>query len=106
MKTRVAALFVVSTMAFGAAAGPAFSQLTPPPATFGSYADAFSAGDTPTMRRDKLKQALALRAEALRLQEADGGVLSPEHAAYVRGRAAAIMGQPTPPATGSLIRKK
>jgi hypothetical protein len=34
--------------------------------------------ETPTMRREKLRRAIALRNEALRLQEEDGGVLSAE----------------------------
>lgn len=47
---------------------------------------------TPTMRREKRDQALALRSEALQLQAHDGGVLSAEHIRYVQRKSRKILG--------------
>ncbi len=63
----------------------------------------FVSGDTPSTQRHKLAQAIALRTEALQLQAADGGTLSPGHIAYVRGRAAVIRNGDRAPPTGSLV---
>ena len=50
-----------------------------------------SSADTPTMRRQKLMRALALREEAASLLREDGGTLTPEHEEYVRRKARAIL---------------
>jgi hypothetical protein len=57
------------------------------------------------MRSNKLKRAIALRAEADALLEKDGGKLTPTHEAYVRRKACAILGHPRAPA-GSLIPER
>ena len=43
-------------------------------------------GDTPTMRQQRLAWAIALRDQALQFQAEDGGVLSDQHARYIRRR--------------------
>ncbi len=48
--------------------------------------------DTPTMARERLQQALALRAEAAALLEADGGTFTPGHDRYIRRKARTILG--------------
>lgn len=53
---------------------------------------AFRFDGTPTMQRQKMRESLALRAEAQQLEQKDGGTLSPEHVAYVRKRVREIMG--------------
>jgi len=45
---------------------------------------------TPTMRLHKIARAIALRDEAYRLQDANGGTLSPEHLRYINKKAARI----------------
>jgi hypothetical protein len=61
---------------------------------------------TPTMRQQKLAQSDALRAEAARMQAADGGTLSAEHVAYIRKQVRQILGQSAElPRTGSLIAR-
>lgn len=47
--------------------------------------------DTPTMRRDKLKRARALRAEVDAMMAANGGSLSDKQQAYVRREANDIL---------------
>ena len=47
--------------------------------------------ETPTMKRMKLKRAIALRAEAATLLRQDGGTLSQKHAASIRRKARAIL---------------
>ena len=47
--------------------------------------------ETPTMRRQKRNQALALREEALKLQAQDGGTLSEDHKRYIQRKSAAIL---------------
>jgi hypothetical protein len=64
-------------------------------------------GDTPTMRRQRLEQSDALRKEAARLEMADGGTLSEEHAAYIRKQVREILGQKRSYArTGSLVAER
>ncbi len=46
--------------------------------------------ETPTMRRQKLARAIALREEAATLLRQDGGTLTARHQAYIRGKADAI----------------
>lgn len=46
--------------------------------------------ETPTLRRQKIAWALALRDEVYRLQRADGGTLSPKSIAYIRKEATRI----------------
>lgn len=56
--------------------------------------------ETPTMRRQQLARAIALRDDAVRLQAADGGTLSPAHARAIHRRARAILaGRSTLPGT-------
>jgi hypothetical protein len=60
--------------------------------------------ETPTMRRQKLAQAIAVREEAARLKAADGGTLSAEHAAYIEKRVRKILRRTSATArTGSLV---
>jgi hypothetical protein len=47
--------------------------------------------DTPSMERQRVRQAIALREEAAALLKQDGGTLTPEHQAYVRRKARAIL---------------
>jgi hypothetical protein len=47
--------------------------------------------ETPTMRKQKRDQALALREEALKLQAQDGGTLSEDHKRYIQRKSAAIL---------------
>jgi hypothetical protein len=47
--------------------------------------------DTPTMRRDKLRRAIALRSEAAALVVEDGGTLTPDHQAYIQRQRRAIL---------------
>lgn len=47
--------------------------------------------ETPTMRRQKRDQAIALREEALKLQAEDGGVLSETHKRYIQRKSAKIL---------------
>jgi hypothetical protein len=55
--------------------------------------------ETPTMRRQKLKRAEALRIEAMNLQAQDGGILSDGHVRYIREQSAKILNysNATPP---------
>ena len=46
---------------------------------------------TPTMRRQELAQAIALREEAAALLLADGGTLNPRNQRYIRRKAAKIL---------------
>lgn len=48
--------------------------------------------ETPTMRAAKLEKAKALRVEAQALLNQDGGKFTPEHEAYIRGKACDILG--------------
>ncbi len=48
-------------------------------------------GDTPTMRAQKLRRAIALRDEATVLLAQDGGTLSDRNRAYVRRKALNIL---------------
>ena len=48
-------------------------------------------GDTPTMRAQKLRRALALRDEAAVLLAQDGGTLSDHNRAYVKRKALNIL---------------
>lgn len=57
-------------------------------------AEAYSFGNThvtPTMQRQKLAQAIALRDEAARLVAEDGGTLSVRNADYIQRKAARIL---------------
>ncbi|MDO6412914.1 hypothetical protein Q4F19_00820 [Sphingomonas sp. BIUV-7] len=63
----------------------------------GTYSPAFfvPAGghaDTPTMRRQKLARAVALRSEVDGFLVTDGGVLTDEHQRYVQRKARDILG--------------
>ena len=46
---------------------------------------------TPTMERQRLARALALRTRAEELQRQDGGKLTPEHTAFVRREASKLV---------------
>jgi secreted protein with Ig-like and vWFA domain len=56
---------------------------------------------TPTMQREQLARAIALRAEAEGLLNSDGGKLSAAHERYIRRKACDIL-NPTASRTGSL----
>lgn len=49
--------------------------------------------ETPTMRAEKFKQAIALRTEVIALMKRDGGKLSPGHEEYVRRKACQMLGK-------------
>ncbi len=67
------------------AGGTIFSQVASAAPNFGSHY-------TPTMRRQELALAIALRDEAEALQAADGGTLSPRNQRYIRRKATEILG--------------
>jgi hypothetical protein len=48
--------------------------------------------ETPSMRARKLDRARALTVEAKMLLQQDGGKFTPEHDAYIRGKACDILG--------------
>ena len=78
----------------GAAPGsaPVAPKLLSTPDTFsGAPHDLSSRDGTPTMRRQKLDQAIALREEAARLARENGGTLSPRQQAYIQRKARAIL---------------
>ena len=79
--------------------GPNYSMLLP------STTGRLGLAETPTMRANKLKRAIALRAEAASLLEQDGGKLTPTHEAYVRRKACAILGDSRALA-GSLVPER
>lgn len=54
--------------------------------------NAAPSSETPTMRAAKLARANALRAEAETLLRQDGGTFTPQHIAYIRGKACDILG--------------
>ncbi|WP_010186264.1 hypothetical protein [Sphingomonas sp. PAMC 26605] len=58
--------------------------------------------ETPTMRADKLKRAIALRTEVSAWIKQDGGRLSPGHERYVQRKACQILGTQGA-TTGSLV---
>jgi hypothetical protein len=47
--------------------------------------------DTPSMERQKVRRAIALREEAAALMQENGGTLTPAQQAYVRRKAQAIL---------------
>lgn len=99
---------LIGLVAATTGAGPAAAQLLlPDPPVLQSFANTptTSFGPTPTMRREKLKQVSALRAEAAQLRAANGGTLSPEHAAYIQRRAEEILGRRLSLDTGTLVPK-
>lgn len=48
--------------------------------------------ETPSMRAQKLARAKSLKIEAEMLLKQDGGKLTPEHNAYIRGKVCEILG--------------
>jgi hypothetical protein len=56
--------------------------------------------ETPTMRKQKLARAVALRDEALKLQAQDGGVLTGKHAHYIQSKADRILAFSIMPGSG------
>jgi hypothetical protein len=48
--------------------------------------------ETPSMRARKLARARALTTEAKTLLQQDGGKFTPEHEAYIRGKACDVLG--------------
>lgn len=52
-----------------------------------------AASETPTMKRQKLARAWALRAEAAQLLADDGGTFTLEHRVYVESKRRAILGR-------------
>jgi len=61
--------------------------------------------ETPSMRKQKLERAVALRQEADTLLAQDGGKLTPEHEAYVRRKVCTILGSEDR-GTGSLAPRR
>jgi hypothetical protein len=87
--------FVVPGLAF-AQAPVNISELNGLPYNANSAAFYESTGssrrDTPTMAHYRLQRALALKAEAAELLEADGGTFTREHETYIRRKARDILG--------------
>lgn len=55
------------------------------------YLSSRSPLETPTMRKQKRDQAMALREEALKLQKEDGGTLSRKHKLYIQRKSTEIL---------------
>lgn len=97
----------------GATAGSAIAQTTglapsmnsPNYSTYQSSVESLgglASSETPSMQAKKLDRAKALTAEAQVLLKQDGGRFTPEHDAYIRGKACAILGYGRTK-TGSLV---
>ncbi|MEG3177608.1 hypothetical protein U1872_15315 [Sphingomonas sp. RB3P16] len=67
--------------------------------------NAAPSSETPTMRAAKLERAKALKAEATLLLQQDGGTFTPQHVAYIRGKACDILGY-SHRETGSLVARR
>ena len=67
-----------------------------------SVAGTSGLSETPTMRAEKLRRAVALRTEVSAFMKQDGGKLSPGHERYVRRKACQILGTQSP-TTGTLV---
>lgn len=104
MKVVVALLAgVMSVQAASAQVAPVTIMQQPDLSTIdGSFANSLR-GDrrTPTMKREQLARALALRDEAAELLSSDGGKFSAAHERYIRRKACEIL-NPTASRTGSL----
>jgi len=104
MRTLIGLAFVIMTASAGTQAtdsdmtmnGQNYSTLLP------SLTGRVGLSETPTMRANKLKRAIALRTEADFLLQQDGGRLTPTHEAYVRRKACAILGS-SPVRAGALV---
>ncbi len=91
-----AALAFACILLPAAASAQGLSSPPPWPVTdgFRVSAEAFGSnptGDTPTMRRQKLERAIALRQEVDAMLQTNGGELTDAQQAYVRRRARAIL---------------
>lgn len=85
----ILAALLVPGMASAQLAPPPYENLSFPTVTLGLPQTVV---DTPTMARDRLRRALALKQEAALLLEADGGRFTREHEAYIRRKARDILG--------------
>ena len=87
----VVALTAVSASAQTTVAGVGMNS--PNYSTFQSSVTGTSGiSETPTMRAEKLKRAIALRTEVSALMKQDGGRLSPGHERYVKRKVCQILG--------------
>jgi hypothetical protein len=93
-------IIALTALLLPAAAAAQSPQLSSPEPTmnmpnYSTFASSATArqplSETPTMKRQKLERAIALRAEAATLVEQDGGTLTAKHAAYIRRKARAIL---------------
>jgi hypothetical protein len=97
MKILVAlALVSVPTLAAAQFIGPSISVPQPSDgsvtmALSESYRQLGGNHETPTMRRQKREQAVALRQEYAALLEQDGGTLTDDHRRYVEARVRGIL---------------
>ncbi len=88
-------ILALAVPSFAAAQSPEirFSAATPmgvnPPMPFLNLPGQYD--DTPTLRDQKLRWAITLRAEAAELLRQDGGTLTSEHKAYIRRRVQRIL---------------
>jgi hypothetical protein len=67
-----------------------------------SVAGTSGVSETPTMRAEKLRRAVALRTEVSAFMKQDGGKLSPGHERYVRRKACQILEMQSS-TTGTLV---
>lgn len=84
---------------------PGTSMNSPNYSTYQSSVESLAglgSSETPSMGAVKLDRARALTAEARVLLQQDGGKFTPEHDAYIRGKACAILGYRRSQ-TGSLV---
>lgn len=84
MKAIIGILIALTSVA--ASANP----YSPPPL---GYAYIMGGHETPTMKREKLERAEALKQEASTLLAQDGGTLTAAHETYIRRKACDILGR-------------
>ena len=92
-------IFLLATLAIptlaSAQAAPDITQSMNAPGNYSTFVVLPSVPDvwreSPKLRQQKLDAALALKAEATTLLEADGGTFTRQHEAYVRRKARAIL---------------
>jgi hypothetical protein len=94
MRIFLLAALAVPTMA-SAQAAPDITQSMNGPSNYSTFVALPFVPDvwrqSPELRKAKLDAALALKADAAALLEADGGTFTREHEAYIRRKARAIL---------------
>jgi hypothetical protein len=95
MKAAIALIFaLVPATAFAQMPGVIMDRptgLTFTDNSSGMWASATGRALTPTMQRQQLAQAIALRAETIAFLDQDGGTLSDHHQRYVKRKARLIL---------------